>query len=240
MTARRATELAAKEAKVAQQTSEELVQMTSVAQKAAENTERPQNEGEELLNDGMQPVTVPTPHEVAAAKLKVQYQEGLFHFAVTGTVGSGKSTLVNALRGLENKDSNAARTGVVETTLTIGRYPDPDPQRPLVWYDIPGAGTWKQPDSSYFNAHGLFVFDCIIILFDNGFSETDVAILRNCRRFQIPTYIVRSKADVHIRNIMYDEGYRSDHHERTRKASGKILKTLAYLIREFTSSQIRH
>ncbi|KAG1830348.1 hypothetical protein EV424DRAFT_1376235 [Suillus variegatus] len=38
---------------------------------------------------------------------------------------------------------------------------------------------------------------------------TDIAILANCRHFKIPTYVVRSKADQHIRNIMNDMGYYS-------------------------------
>ncbi|KAG2069329.1 hypothetical protein BDR04DRAFT_1156891 [Suillus decipiens] len=42
---------------------------------------------------------------------------------------------------------------------------------------------------------------------------TDIAILTNCKRFKIPTYIVRSKADQHIRNIMKDMGYDSDDDE---------------------------
>ncbi|KAI6140683.1 P-loop containing nucleoside triphosphate hydrolase protein [Pisolithus tinctorius] len=134
----------------------------------------------------------------------------MFHFAVAGVAGTGKSSLINALRGLRNKDQGAAGAGVVETTSTIGRYPDPNSDNPFVWYDIPGAGTLSQPDWLYFNNQGLFVFDCIIVLFDNRFTQTDAAILTNCRRFQIPTYIVRSKADSHIRNIIDDMGYDPD------------------------------
>jgi hypothetical protein len=65
----------------------------------------------------------------------------------------------------------------------------------------------------YFNVQGLYAFDCIIVLLDNRFTMTDVNILTNCRRFKIPTYIVRSKADQHIRNIMKDMGYDSDDDE---------------------------
>ncbi|KAI6027862.1 interferon-inducible GTPase-domain-containing protein [Pisolithus microcarpus] len=174
---------------------------------------------EERLQRGIQPVVIPTLDEIAAAKTRVQYEQGRFHFAVAGVAGSGKSSLINAIRGVENRHQDAAETGVVETTVTTGRYPDPNPDLPFVWYDIPGAGTLHQPDWLYFNAQGLFVFDCVIALFDNRFTETDIAILTNCRRFQIPTYIVRSKADVHIRNIMYEYGYDSAHDEMPRRES---------------------
>ncbi|KAF9232159.1 interferon-inducible GTPase-domain-containing protein [Melanogaster broomeanus] len=167
-------------------------------------------EAERKLKNGIQPVVTPSPEELAATKRRVQYKEGLFHFAVAGVAGSGKSSLINALRGMRNKDAGAAATGVTETTLQMTRYPDANPSHPFVWYDIPGAGTLKIPDWQYFNAQGLYVFDCIVVLFDNRFTMTDIAILTNCKRFKIPTYIVRSKADQHIRNLMKDMGYDSD------------------------------
>lgn len=169
-----------------------------------------QQEAEERLRKGIQPVVIPNPEEVAAAKARVQYQDNLFHFAVAGVAGSGKSSLVNAIRGLRNSDTGAAPTGVVETTAAIGRYRDSNRRLPFVWYDIPGAGTLNQPGWQYFNNQGLFVFDCIIVLVGDRFTQTDLAILENCRRFQIPTYIVRSKADFHICNLMNDMGYDSD------------------------------
>jgi hypothetical protein len=37
--------------------------------------------------------------------------------------------------------------------------------------------------------------------------KLDISILENCRRFNIPAFIVRSKADNHIRQTMKDLGY---------------------------------
>jgi hypothetical protein len=39
------------------------------------------------------------------------------------------------------------------------------------------------------------------------FTQIDVSIIQNCERFKIPLFIVRSKADIHIKNIMHDIGY---------------------------------
>lgn len=36
------------------------------------------------------------------------------------------------------------------------------------------------------------------------FTQIDVAIIQNCERYRIPLYIVRSKADTHIRNVIDD------------------------------------
>jgi hypothetical protein len=210
-------------ARQAQKQAEEDRRKASEAQEAAEvaameanerarAVKKAQQEAEEHLKNGIQPVVVPSHEEVEAAKRRVQYTEGLFHFAVAGVAGGGKSSLINAFRGLENRDTalGAAPTGVTETTLAISRLPDPNQARPFVWYDIPGAGTLKIKDWQYFNKQGLYVFDCIIVLFDSRFTMADIAILMNCKRFGIPTYIVRSKSDAHIRNIMRERGYDSD------------------------------
>ncbi|KAG9317837.1 hypothetical protein JVU11DRAFT_2063 [Chiua virens] len=153
-------------------------------------------EAERRLKEGIQPVVTPTLEELTAAKKRIH----------------GKSSLVNAFRGLHGKDPRAAAAGVTETTLHLTRYADTNPDSLFVWYDIPGAGTLKCPDWQYFNDQGLYVFDSIIVLSDNRLTMTDIAILTNARWFNIPTYIVRSKADQHIRNVMMmDMGY--DHEE---------------------------
>jgi len=220
--ARKDAEAAAEQAKKLEEAANEEKRKALAAQEAANESKKEAEEevkkaniakaeAERKLKEGIQPVVTPTPEEVRAAKKRVQYREDLFHFAVAGMAGSGKSSLINAFRGMRNKSYGSAATGVTETTLVLGRYANP--QEPYVWYDIPGAGTLKIPDWQYFNAQGLYVFDCIIVLFDNRFTMTDIAILTNCRRFNIPTYIVRSKADQHIRNIMKDMEYDSDDEE---------------------------
>lgn len=166
--------------------------------------EAARKEAEERLTNGVQPVVLPTPEEVETAKAKVDYQERIFHFAVAGASGTGKSSLINAFRGLRNHERGAAEVGIVENTSAIGRYPDPNSDNPFVWYDISSAGAPFLPDWLYFNNRGLFVFDCIVVVFDGRLTQMDIAILANCRRFQIPTYIVRSKADVLVRNILDD------------------------------------
>ncbi|KAI6034847.1 interferon-inducible GTPase-domain-containing protein [Pisolithus orientalis] len=219
--ARRAEEAAKEEAKRAKTIAKEERRKANTArtkaQKAVQTAKEKvkqaistKEEIEERWKEGSQPIVTPSVAELAAAKRRIQYKEGLLHFAVAGVSGGGKSSLINAFRGLRSREAGAATVGVTETTHVLCRYPDPNPQHSLVWYDIPGAGTLQIPDWQYFNAQGLYVFDCIIVLFDNRFTMTDVAILSNCARFDIPAYIVRSKADQHIRNVMKEMGYDSD------------------------------
>jgi len=206
---------------------EEQAAAEEAARKAAEQARKAKEEREEVerqLKEGIQPVVMPTADELRAAKEKVQYKNGVFHFAVAGVAGSGKSSLINALCGMSNQDPNAAPTGVVETTLEVGRYSDPNHPDQFAWYDVPGSGTLKIPDWQYFNSQGLYVFDCVIVLFNNRFTMTDQAILTNCRRFRIPTFIVRSKADQHIRNLVQEVGYDSDDEAETKDGMYKAAR----------------
>ena len=157
---------------------------------------------------------------------------------MAGVAGGGKSSLINAFRGLRNKDPGSAATGVTETTLAMARYANSEVD-PYVWYDIPGAGTLKIPDWQYFNMQGLYVFDCTIVLFDNRFTMTDIAILTNCRRFNIPTYIVRSKSDQHIRNLMRDMGYDSDDDEDDEDRKKKLYRTARQQFIEQTRRSVK-
>jgi hypothetical protein len=53
-------------------------------------------------------------------------------------------------------------------------------------------------------------------------TKLDISILENCRRFRIPAFIVRTKADNHIRQTMKDLGY-----NRRRKAEKERIYTEA-------------
>ena len=209
----RAQKVADEQCREAEASKALAVEMARTAAEEARKAIKAKEEAEERLKKGIQPVVTPSPEELAAAKRRIQYREDCFHFAAAGISGSGKSSLVNAFRGLHGNHSDAAAVGVTETTLQMTRYQDTNPDSPFVWYDVPGAGTPKCRDWQYFNDQGLYVFDCIIVLFDNRFTMTDIAILINARRFNIPTYIVRSKADQHIRNTMMEMGYDSDNEE---------------------------
>ncbi|KAF8537361.1 interferon-inducible GTPase-domain-containing protein [Trichophaea hybrida] len=166
------------------------------------------DETEEKLSKGIKPVVWPTQEEVDKAKARIQYDSERLHFAVCGPSGSGKSSLINSFRGLKKGEPGAADVGTVETTLEVTRYPDPRTELPyprFVWCDVPGAGTFNIPSWQYFNQQGLFIFDFIVLVYDNRFTQIDADILGNCRRFKIPALIVRSKATQQIRNMMDDD-----------------------------------
>ena len=141
--------------------------------------------------------------QLTKSRRRLDYVDGLVHVAVVGTAGSGKSSLVNSIRGLSPYDLGAATVGTSETTKTVMRYRHPEGY-PFVWYDIPGVGTLNQREAHYFLDQGLFMFDCIIVVFDTRFTAADIAILRYCQILSIPVCIVRSKALQHIDNTKAD------------------------------------
>ena len=140
------------------------------AQKRAEQVQKDLQQANFFLEKGIQPEVWPTKEEFEFAKDRIQYDPEKIHFGVCGSSGSGKSSLVNAFRGLKNKNPLAAPTGVVETTMAITRYPDLRPELPykrFVWFDCPGAGTLEIPGWQYFNQQGLFIFDVIFLVYDS-------------------------------------------------------------------------
>ena len=140
------------------------------ARKREEKVQKDLEQAKFYLEKGIQPEVWPTEEEFQLAKNRVQYDPEKLHFAICGSSGSGKSSLVNAFRGLKNNSPQAARTGVVETTMAITRYPEPRKELPykrFVWFDCPGAGTLEIPGWQYFNQQGLFIFDIIVLVYDS-------------------------------------------------------------------------
>ena len=154
----------------AQKREAEALKVADEARKREEQVLKDLEHAKFYLEKGIQPEVWPTLEEFQLAKNRVQYDPEKLHIAVCGSAGSGKSSLVNAFRGLKNNSPQAARADVVETTKAITRYPDPREELPykrLVWFDCPGAGTLENPGWQYFNRQCLFVFDIIVLVYDS-------------------------------------------------------------------------
>jgi len=178
----------------------------------------------------MTPDVWPTEDEFNRAMSMIREEGGSrqLNFGISGVVKSGKSSLLNSFRGLAARDPGAARVGSSETTVGITRYNDPRPDYPFAWYDIAGFGTASVPAQQYFNSHGLFALDCILILIKDSFQESDAALVKQCRNLSIPTYLVRSFSDQRIDSILEDgaPSYADAHAEYIRDAEENIRKGL--------------
>ncbi|CAI5657801.1 unnamed protein product [Oreochromis niloticus] len=120
------------------------------------------------------------------------------NIAITGEGGVGKSTFVNALRGLSNGDEGAAPTGVTETTIEVTPYPHPNYPNVKLW-DLPGIATTMFPAKKYLKLVGFEKFDFFIIISADRFRENDVKLAQEIQKMKKKFYFVRSKIDENLR-----------------------------------------
>uniref|UniRef100_A0A3B4ETL0 IRG-type G domain-containing protein n=1 Tax=Pundamilia nyererei TaxID=303518 RepID=A0A3B4ETL0_9CICH len=116
------------------------------------------------------------------------------NIAITGESGAGKSTFVNALRGLCDDDEGAAPTGVTESSMDPKPHFHPDYPNVILW-DLPGIGTLKYPADSYLRYVGFEKYDFFIIIAAARFKENDVKLAQEIQRMKKKFYFVRSKID---------------------------------------------
>uniref|UniRef100_A0A3Q4I593 Interferon-inducible GTPase 5-like n=2 Tax=Neolamprologus brichardi TaxID=32507 RepID=A0A3Q4I593_NEOBR len=133
----------------------------------------------------------------AAAKIKEYLEKernAPLNIAITGESGAGKSSFVNAFRGITDEDDEAAPTGVTETTSEVKLYPHPKYPNVTLW-DLPGIGTTKFPADKYLKLVGFETFDFFIIISDTRFRENDVKLAQEIQKLEKKFYFVRSKID---------------------------------------------
>ncbi|XP_065803827.1 interferon-inducible GTPase 5-like [Labrus bergylta] len=121
------------------------------------------------------------------------------NIAVTGECGVGKSTFVNAIRGIDNKDEKAAPTGCVETTMEVKPYPHPNYPN-LIFWDLPGIGNAGYPAANYLKTDEFKKFDFFIIISADRFKENDVKLAKEIQKMEKKFYFVRSKIDDNVHN----------------------------------------
>uniref|UniRef100_A0A668VAY5 IRG-type G domain-containing protein n=1 Tax=Oreochromis aureus TaxID=47969 RepID=A0A668VAY5_OREAU len=121
------------------------------------------------------------------------------NIAITGESKSGKSTFLNALRGIKSKDEGAAPTSMTQTPMEVTPYPHPNYPNVTLW-DLPGIGTTKFPADEYLELAGFERFDFFIIISDTRFRENDVKLAQEIQKMKKKFYFVRSKIDNNIRD----------------------------------------
>uniref|UniRef100_UPI00398F0767 interferon-inducible GTPase 5-like isoform X2 n=1 Tax=Pristiophorus japonicus TaxID=55135 RepID=UPI00398F0767 len=116
------------------------------------------------------------------------------NIAVTGESGTGKSTFINAMRGLRSDGEGAAKTGPIETTMKPARYAHPSLPNVYFW-DLPGIGTTKFPADKYLREMDFKIYDFFIIFSACRFKENDVKLAKEIKRLGKNFYFIRSKID---------------------------------------------
>ncbi|XP_078061861.1 interferon-inducible GTPase 5-like [Mustelus asterias] len=116
------------------------------------------------------------------------------NIAVTGKAGAGKSSFINAMRGLRSSDEDGAEVDIKEITLEPTEYKHPCLPNVILW-DLPGMGTTKFPANKYLNEMKFKKYDFFIIISECRFTENDVKLAREIKRLGKNFYFVRSKID---------------------------------------------
>ncbi|XP_074048833.1 interferon-inducible GTPase 5-like [Macrotis lagotis] len=118
-------------------------------------------------------------------------------FAILGEKGSGKSTFVNAIRGLGDEDQGSSRTGLVENTLNPVPYPHPKYPNILIW-ELPNITSHLFQADEYLEQVRYNRYDFFIIIASENFTTTHVQLAAALQRHKKHVYFVRSKIDVDI------------------------------------------
>ncbi|KAF1388620.1 hypothetical protein PFLUV_G00092180 [Perca fluviatilis] len=148
------------------------------------------------------------------------------NIAITGESGSGKSTFVNAFRGIPNSDKErAAPTGVTQTTKDVTPYHHPKYPNVTLW-DLPGIGTTKFPAEEYLKKVEFKRFDFFIIISADRFTQNDVKLAKEIQKMGKKFYFVRSKIDNNIRDEKTDQGSEFNEEKTLKDIRDECIKGL--------------
>ena len=118
------------------------------------------------------------------------------NIGITGNSGVGKSSFINAIRGLGDEDEGAAETDVTETTREPTIYPHPTNEKIKFW-DLPGIGTPNYPDlETYCEKVELEKYDTFLILTMKRFTENDRLLAKKVEALGKSFFFIRTHIDV--------------------------------------------
>ncbi|XP_039178564.1 interferon-inducible GTPase 5-like isoform X1 [Crotalus tigris] len=139
-------------------------------------------------------------------KVTAEYQQCLnemqnlpLDIAVTGDAGVGKSSFINAFRGVMDDDNDAAEVAAVEGTKMPKPYPYPSFPNIKLW-DLPGIGTPKFRAAEYMKKVQFERYDVFLIFTSDRFTENDALLAKEIKRMRKKCYYVRARIDESIKN----------------------------------------
>lgn len=128
-------------------------------------------------------------------------EETVVNIAVIGESGSGKSTFVNVIRGLDDDEMDgAAKTGVVETTKEPTAYPHPK-YKNVVFWDHPGSGTPGFCSNTYLKNMNVQQYDFFIIVASERVRQNDMELAKELWSMRKKFFYVRNKIDSDLKGI---------------------------------------
>jgi len=118
--------------------------------------------------------------------------------AVIGNSGVGRSTFINAIRGLKDaEEAEAAEVGTTEKTVVIRDYRHPN-NNSLKFWDLPGVGTDRFPKQTYLHDINVDYYDFFLLITAGRFTENDTWLGNELRKRNKKYFFVRTKIEVDI------------------------------------------
>lgn len=114
--------------------------------------------------------------------------------AVGGQSGTGKSTFINAIRGVKPKEKGFATVGFGNTTMTVNKYPHPRNER-IVFYDLPGYYTTEMTMELFMKKVSITKFDLFLIFLNTVPTTADKWIIDQLRPAGVKFCFIRAKID---------------------------------------------
>ncbi|XP_046843674.1 uncharacterized protein LOC124437786 isoform X2 [Xenia sp. Carnegie-2017] len=154
------------------------------------------------------------------------------HIAITGESGTGKSSFINAVRGLQANDEGAAPVGNNESTLVPTEYTHPEKENIKLW-DLPGIGTSTYPNlEEYCKIEGgLKKYDAFLIFSKTRFTHhVQKLVEKVSKELQKPFICVCTNVDIDLKKAREDEGSQFNEASVMENIKKDCLKNLGDLI----------
>ncbi|XP_048193155.1 interferon-inducible GTPase 1-like [Perognathus longimembris pacificus] len=152
------------------------------------------------------------------------------NIAVTGGSGAGKSSFINALRGIGHEEEEAAPTGVQDTTMERKKYTYANAPNVTLW-DLPGIGTPNFQPKDYLEKVKFKEYDFFFIVSATRFGYNDIELAKAIKFMKKDFYFVRSKVDFLLMN---EQRYRPKSFERE-----KVLQEIRnYCVKTFEQNGV--
>ncbi|KAL8219522.1 UNVERIFIED_CONTAM: hypothetical protein K2H54_026280 [Gekko kuhli] len=121
------------------------------------------------------------------------------NIAVTGNMGVGKSSFVNAFRNISDYTQSSAETGVKQTTMEPHKYRN-DIFPEITLWDLPGIGTHGFKPNDYLKIVHFSMYDFFIIVSSGCFTVNDAILALEIKKMNKRFYFVRTKVDQDMDN----------------------------------------
>ncbi|KAK9394476.1 interferon-inducible GTPase 5-like [Crotalus adamanteus] len=117
------------------------------------------------------------------------------NIAVVGKAGAGKSSFINAFRGINDDDEEAAEVGTVEKKTVPKAHPHPSLPNTTIW-ELPEIRTCNSKAAEYLKKVQFERYDVFVLIVTDHFTENDAFLAKEIQRRRKKFYFVRSKIDI--------------------------------------------